>query len=283
MINELNPGDTRAGELPLPDTGDTGSAEPPLPDPGDTAGGEPSRAGRSVLRGVLASVAVTGVCAGAAAFFAGPAHVQHQQKPRAAQSIDHGDHLGAPPPWPDAQLPMSPPSGAAETTPDTGTGGKSPAAADNPDGAPASPGSAHHTSGQNGAADPGNTPETPPKASPHSTPDTSAPAPSSPKPSGPITVTGQISCSSGKSVVGVWVEAAQGHGWSPWKLVGNGENADYWYTLPTQETYSLHIGCGGTKSSWAVATETPYVGGTHNSFNCFDVPGKLGYGTCSHR
>lgn len=270
MINELNPGDTGAGELPLPE-------------PGDTSAGEPSRAGRSVRRVVLASVAVTGVCAGAAVFLAAPAHVNHQQKPHAAQSVDHADQLGAPPPWPEAQLPNDPPSGAAETTPDTATGGKSPVAAGSPDGAQASPHSAHHTSGQSGAANPGNTPENPPESSPHSTPHTSAPAPSSPKPSAPVTVTGQISCSSGKSVVGVWVEAAQGRGWSPWKGVGNGDNADYWYTLPTKETYSLHIGCGGTKSSWAVATETPYVGGTHNSFNCFDVPGKLGYGTCSLR
>lgn len=249
----------------------------------DPGPGESVRPGRSVLRVALASVAVTGVCAGAAAFLAGPAHVHHQPRPRAAQSIDHGDHLGAPPPWPEAALPDDTPSGAAETTPDIVEGGKQPAAAGDAGGVQESPHSAVHKSDQGGAGGSGNTVKNPAQPSPHSTPHTSAPAASSPKPSGPVTVTGQISCSSGKSVVGVWVEAAQGRGWSPWKGVGDGKNADYWYTLPTQETYSLHIGCGGTKSSWAVATETPYVGGTHNSFNCFDVPGKLGYGTCSHR
>ncbi|MFD8723548.1 hypothetical protein ACFV2H_37680 [Streptomyces sp. NPDC059629] len=79
------------------------------------------------------------------------------------------------------------------------------------------------------------------------------------------------------------MEAGKGKGWSQWKGVGNGMNADYWYKLPVPEIYSLHIGCGGHPSSWAVATETPFVHGTHNSFNCFDVPGKAGYGTCRLR
>jgi hypothetical protein len=119
-----------------------------------------------------------------------------------------------------------------------------------------------------------------------SQPHTSAPAgqgTSSSTNSGPVTVSGQVSCSSGNAVVGVWVEADKGAGWSPWKGVGDGANADYWYTLPRSEQYSLHIGCGGSPDSWRVAVETPYVGGTHNSFDCFDVPGRSGYKTCRLR
>jgi len=98
-----------------------------------------------------------------------------------------------------------------------------------------------------------------------------------------VGVTGQISCVSGKSVEGVWVSASQGSGYAPWKGLGNGSTSDYWYTLPVSESYSLHVGCGGTTSSWAVATYSPTVGGTHNSFNCYDVSGRADYGTCVAR
>jgi hypothetical protein len=76
------------------------------------------------------------------------------------------------------------------------------------------------------------------------------------------------------------VVAAKGAGWSPWKGTGNGGTAAYWYTLPVSEPYALHVGCGGTPSSWAVATATPTVSGADNSFACQDVSGQAGYGTC---
>jgi hypothetical protein len=98
-----------------------------------------------------------------------------------------------------------------------------------------------------------------------------------------VKVSGQVSCVSGKSVKGVWVQAAKGSGYSPWKGLGNGSTSDYWYTLPVHESYSLHVGCGGTTASWAVSDSTPVVGGTHNSFDCVDVPGQSGYGTCRLR
>ena len=62
--------------------------------------------------------------------------------------------------------------------------------------------------------------------------------------------------------------------------LGNGSTSNYWYNLPTTEHYSLHVGCGGTQAAWAVSDTTPSVGPTHNSFNCIDVAGESGFGTC---
>ena len=96
-------------------------------------------------------------------------------------------------------------------------------------------------------------------------------------------ITGQVSCVSGNSVEGVWVQAAKGSGFAPWQGLGNGSTSDWWFTLPRSEPYALHVGCGGTTASWKVATYSPTVSGGHNSFNCFDVAGAAGYGTCRLR
>lgn len=98
-----------------------------------------------------------------------------------------------------------------------------------------------------------------------------------------LKVSGQISCVSGNSVEGVWVQAARGSGFAPWQGLGNGSTSDWWYTLPVSEPYALHVGCGGTTATWKVATFSPTVGGAHNSFNCFDVAGASGFGTCRLR
>jgi hypothetical protein len=88
---------------------------------------------------------------------------------------------------------------------------------------------------------------------------------------------------SGNSVEGVWVQASDGAGWAPWQGLGNGSTSNWWYTLPENEAYSLHVGCGGTPASWAVAVYTPTVTGSQNSFNCYDVAGQANYGTCDLR
>lgn len=101
--------------------------------------------------------------------------------------------------------------------------------------------------------------------------------------SGSVEVTGQVSCVSGRSVEGVWVSVARGSGFASWLRLGNGSTSDYWYTLPVSESYSLHVGCGGSTSSWAGAVYGPTVAGTHSSFNCYDVSGQADYGTCVAR
>ena len=108
------------------------------------------------------------------------------------------------------------------------------------------------------------------------TPPALGPGPQSP----PVEVTGQLSCLSGKSVTGVWVQAATGSGFASWKGIAAGQNSDYWYELPTSESYSLHVGCGGTTTTWAVSATTPTVSGAQNSFYCDDIASDSQYGTC---
>ena len=96
-------------------------------------------------------------------------------------------------------------------------------------------------------------------------------------------MSGQVSCVSGNSVEGVWVQAADGAGWAPWQGLGNGSTSNWWFTLPENEAWSLHVGCGGSTSSWAVADYTPWVTGSYNAFNCYDVAGQADYGTCALR
>jgi hypothetical protein len=128
-----------------------------------------------------------------------------------------------------------------------------------------------------------------PAAPPAESPTPPAPAPAPPPPStssatsANVKISGQVSCTSGRSVEGVWVAAAQGSGFAPWRGLGNGSTSDYWYTLPISEPYSLHVGCGGTTANWAVAAYSPQVSGTQNSFNCIDVAGQPGYKTCVAR
>ena len=122
------------------------------------------------------------------------------------------------------------------------------------------------------------------QAPPSQAPATHAPVrqPSaSPTPkSGPFDISGEISCISGQPVVGVWIAAAKGSGYSPWQGQGSGSTATFWYTLPATESYSLHVGCGGTGSDWQVATYSGTVTSADNNFACDDVTGQAAYGTC---
>jgi hypothetical protein len=122
-------------------------------------------------------------------------------------------------------------------------------------------------------------------ATPNTTPVAhSSPAPHRVTPTATsFSITGQVSCVSGNSVEGVWVQASRGSGFASWQGLGNGSTSDWWFTLPATESYSLHVGCGGSTASWKVATYSPTVSGGHNSFNCFDVAGAAGYGTCRLR
>lgn len=111
-----------------------------------------------------------------------------------------------------------------------------------------------------------------------------APAPA-PKTPSTLEVSGVVACASGQSVQGVWISALSGSGYTPWQAVDTGSGAfgstsKYWYTLPSHESYSLHVGCGGNQTTWAVACYGPVVGGAVNNFNCVDVAGRSGYGTC---
>ncbi|WP_406284135.1 serine/threonine-protein kinase [Embleya sp. NBC_00896] len=94
-------------------------------------------------------------------------------------------------------------------------------------------------------------------------------------------VGGNVSCTSGNLVVGVWVEATRGSGFAFIRLEPAGSSS-YQYTLPSSETYTLHVGCGGTSKDWAVSVnDAPQVSGRRNSFICNDIRDRPGYGTCT--
>jgi hypothetical protein len=100
-----------------------------------------------------------------------------------------------------------------------------------------------------------------------------------------VEVGGKVTCLSGHSVEGVWVQARVDSGYAAWQgvtIAGKafGSTSKWWWRLPAGESYSLHVGCGGTQASWAVAADTPVVTGTSNSFECIDLPSQAGYGTC---
>jgi hypothetical protein len=92
-----------------------------------------------------------------------------------------------------------------------------------------------------------------------------------------------LSCDSGAAVVGVWVAADTGPGWASTLATDGGTETDWWFRLPSTESYSLHVGCGGTAASWAIAVYSPTVQGPHNSFNCDDVPDSAAYKDCQAR
>ena len=98
---------------------------------------------------------------------------------------------------------------------------------------------------------------------------------------GPIKVSGSIQCQS-KNVEGVWIQAAGGgSGWAPWvSSAAHATYATYSYTLPHGGDYSVHIGCGGTTASWAVATYSSFYGGTVNDFYCYDESSSSEYSVC---
>jgi hypothetical protein len=76
------------------------------------------------------------------------------------------------------------------------------------------------------------------------------------------------------------VDVSKGEGYAPWWPEENPAIATFRYRLPQKERYSLHVGCGGTKPSWKVATDSATVTTAVNHFVCDDVPGRASYGTC---
>lgn len=252
-----------ADDQPTPGTG--GDERPEAA--GESTGPTPGKAGgtpRTAVRIAVASVVVTGLCAGGVALFG--AAPSHHRSAHAAPARDsrYTDGLGSPPDWPSAGPSVAPTLGvnpASTATPHPSATVQGPPA-----------GAGATTTRHNAPARPAG------GSAAKKTAATPTPAPTR-----PTKVGGQVSCTSGQSVEGVWVEAAKGSGWAPWKGLGNGSTSDYWYALPVSEPYSLHVGCGGTTSDWAVSAETPTVGGTHNSFDCIDVAGQSGYRTCRPR
>jgi hypothetical protein len=96
---------------------------------------------------------------------------------------------------------------------------------------------------------------------------------------------GLVTCLSGHSVEGVWVQARVHSAfakWVPQQVPGKttGSTSKWWWWLPTGMPYSLRVGCGGTQAAWGLACRTKVVSGMPNNFACIDVRSMAGYGTC---
>jgi hypothetical protein len=130
----------------------------------------------------------------------------------------------------------------------------------------------HGSSGSGSSAKPKAASEPSPKPSPKATtPPT-------------VKVGGDVTCLSGQPITGVWVQATGHSGFAPWQGVSvsgqpSGSTVKWWWSLPKGESYSLHVGCGGTQASWGVALYTPVVTGS-DTFICIDDSSDAGYGTC---
>ena len=95
------------------------------------------------------------------------------------------------------------------------------------------------------------------------------------------TISGTVDCTYGNNAeVGVWVNAASGtDNFASWHTNSNG-GIDYSYTLSQASSYDLHIGCGGTTSSWGITMYTypdRFVNGQYYDWVCGWQGSGVGY------
>jgi hypothetical protein len=96
-----------------------------------------------------------------------------------------------------------------------------------------------------------------------------------------ITPSGHVQCRSGNAVVGVWVEVKNGtSGWANWRAEANPARASFTYASIKTGPWQVHVGCGGSPQSWAVATYSIWTSTASASFTCDDVFGDSRYGQC---
>jgi len=74
-----------------------------------------------------------------------------------------------------------------------------------------------------------------------------------------LTISGSVACAGGQPVEGVWVQSSGGGskfaGWQATSSTAASYSATISTAVPT--VISLHVGCGGSKSSWASDNRTP--------------------------
>jgi hypothetical protein len=118
-----------------------------------------------------------------------------------------------------------------------------------------------------------------------------APAPAAPRQPGQhktappapatITATGHVTCLSGAAVEGVWVVGRSGgSGWATWQASAQTASFASFSRQISNGDWEVHVGCGGSPSTWKVATYSGWVSGT-SGFTCDDISGQGQYGQCS--
>lgn len=89
-------------------------------------------------------------------------------------------------------------------------------------------------------------------------------------PAASAAVSGSVTCFYGNNAeVGVWVNVSGGpSGWATLSDNGNGGKNYYYGAISAGSTYRLHVGCGGTTSSWGTTFYTPWVTGGYYDWIC---------------
>lgn len=85
------------------------------------------------------------------------------------------------------------------------------------------------------------------------------------------TISGQITCVANPPV-GAWQAVNSGvSGWVSWSPF-SGTNTIHYSRSFSGTSWSLHVGCGGTKQRWALTAYTStYRGGGVFNFTCYDI------------
>lgn len=90
-------------------------------------------------------------------------------------------------------------------------------------------------------------------------------------------ISGSLSCASGRPVTGIWVNATSStDGWAP-KTPGGGTSStvSWTYSLSAGGSYKLHVGCGGTTQNWASTSYSATISGNAHSMICYDTTGSV--------
>jgi hypothetical protein len=97
------------------------------------------------------------------------------------------------------------------------------------------------------------------------------------------TVSGLVSCRTGRSVVNVWLAEDTGVGLYVTKGTDEESRSTTAYraTIPKGVTYQLHVGCGGSPQNWAMSASSINTTAVSLTVKCDDVRGDPAYGTCS--
>lgn len=95
-------------------------------------------------------------------------------------------------------------------------------------------------------------------------------------------VGGTVKCSSGKAVVGVWIDAKDSRksGWA-WSQ-NNGRSVQSWSRgqLSSGDQYKVRVGCGGTSNKWGVSVHSKVFRTGNQSFTCLDDRPAWGTRVC---
>ena len=89
-------------------------------------------------------------------------------------------------------------------------------------------------------------------------------------------ISGQVVCADGLPVEGVWIAASSGSGFANWSGPSGGDYANFSYALPRSEAWTVHVGCGGSRSDWRYPTNgDTNTKRTNQSWTCY--PADIAY------